>query len=431
MSHSRSIRIYRGARCYLRRVTGRGARGTGLTACLRILIAILAARRMLMLGAALLPRREQPDHHETPSVTILVPVFNEGNGIRDLLAALEALDYPRNRLHTVLVDDGSTDGSDDMVSDWAVGRPRVTAIRLGQRSGRPAALNAGRPAVASDLVLVCDADLRPRPDLLRALSGHFTDHSVGAVGAYVAPTNADASPAATYASLEAWVHQLITAAGRDRLRLDPPVHACVAYRTTALESIGWFAGSEPGDDVRASLALSRTGWRTRFSRDAVAENTVASTWGEYWHQHVRWARNLLRARPPRHVPARLPGDRAPWRMARGAERVLTSAGYADRLVLAGALLLAARGRIPRRLAALYPTVIAVEVIAATGKAGRARRAPAYLALALAGSGIDLLATGAAIGKELLRRPHRWADERGWGPEGSAEQAPAREIAPLP
>ena len=59
-------------------------------------------------------------------------------------------------------------------------------------------------------------------------------------------------------------------------------------------------------------------------------------------------------------------------------------------------------------------MIAVELIAATGKAGRARRAPAYLALALAGSGIDLLATGAAIGKELLRRPHRWADEAQMG-----------------
>ena len=399
---------------------------------LRLLIAILAGRRMLMLGAALLPRREEPDRQESPSVTILVPVFNEGNGIRDLLAALEALDYPRNQVHTALIDDGSTDGSDGIISAWAAGRSGVTMMRMGQRSGRAAALNAGRAAVASDLVLVCDADLRPRPDLLRSLTGYFADSRVGAVAAYVAPTNTDASVAATYASLEAWVHQLVTAAGRDRLRLDPPVHACVAYRTTALESIGWFSGSEPGDDVRASLALSRAGWRTRFSPDAVAENTVASTWREYWHQHVRWARNLLRARSARHEAAPLPGDPAPWRMARGAERVLTSAGYADRLVLAGALLLAARGRIPRRLAALYPTVIAMELIAATGKAGRARRAPAYLALALAGFGIDLLATGAAIGKELLRRPHRWADEAQMGAgERSAQQAPTGEIAPLP
>ncbi len=107
----------------------------GLTAWLRVLIAILAARRMLMLGAALLPRREEPDHQESPSVTILVPVFNEGNGIRDLLAALEALDYPRSRLHTALIDDGSTDGSDAVIRAWAAGRRGVTMMQLGQRSG--------------------------------------------------------------------------------------------------------------------------------------------------------------------------------------------------------------------------------------------------------------------------------------------------------
>jgi GT2 family glycosyltransferase len=393
-------------------------------------IAVLAGRRAVTLAAALLPRRDpEANLDPAPSVTVVVPVFNEAARLPELLSALEGLDYPRDRLSVVLVDDGSADGSDGLIRAWAEDRRGASAVHLRSRSGKATALNAVKALPPGELTVVCDADLRPRPTLLRELVRPFADPRVGAVSAYLAPANHDRGVVAGYASLESWVDQLVTSAGKDRLSLDPPAHGCAAYRTAALESVGWFSGSGPGEDVRASVALSRRGWRTRFAPAAIADNLVVSTWGAYWHQHVRWARNLLSAR---RVSAPLRGnDHQPawWRLGRSGERLLASAGYSDRLVLAGAVALAVPRLIPRWLAAVYPGVIAAELIAAVLKTGRGRQLPRYLMIAAAGVTVDLLASAAAVWAHLRRRAHRWPGDSAHRPQPINRSGDGPEVRP--
>jgi GT2 family glycosyltransferase len=391
-------------------------------------ILVLASRRALTLTAALLPRRHRVVRLDpAPSVTVVVPIFNEEGSVPALLAALDRFDYPPDCLSVILVDDGSVDGSSTLIRTWAATRPAATAIRLRERQGKGAALNAIRADVQSELTILCDADLRPRPDLIRALAQRFADPRVGAVSAYLSPDPGRSTIAAGYASIESWVHQLVTCVGKDRLRLDPPVHGCAAYRTAALESIGWFSVSSPGEDVRVSMALSRCGWRTRFAEDAVADNRIVTSWRGYWRQHVRWARNLLRAhRAPRASEPGPDRDARPWRLVRGVERQLTSGGYADRLLLAAAIGLAIRRRIPRWLGGLYPAIIASELSAAVIRAGRGRQLPRYLLIAAAGAAIDLFASAAAILAQLLGKPHRWPPGQPHRPTRSPHQGPARQ-----
>ena len=320
------------------------------------------------------------------------PPVRSGRAWSACSASLDALDYPAERLFTVLVDDASTDGTAELLERWCAERPRTRAHVLPRWSGKPIALNEGIAlGPVTDVVVTCDADLAPRPDSLRRLVEPFADETVAAVAAFLNPRNADAGPIARYAAVEAWTHQLITAAGKDRLDLNPPASGYSAYRRSALESVGWFEPSGRGEDVVATVALTRAGWRTRFAPEAVADNVVVQRLRDYYSQHARWARSAFDATrsQPRH------GPRGP--LARRIETWAMSTGYVDRAALLLGIALVAAGELPAWVPPAYLGVIALGVGTALAKAGvDARRAPLYAASTVAFFALDVAASVAAL-----------------------------------
>lgn len=369
------------------------------------ILSALSLRRAVLAGAALLAPRAiagfgaQP----LPAVTLVVPAFDEARGVGGLLAALERLDYPPDRLFTVLVDDASADGTGERFERWAAGRARTQALSLPRREGKSPAVNRGMEAApAAEVIAVCDADVRPRPDCLRAVVEAFGDERVGLASAYRSPQNAASSAAARYAALEAWVTQLVTSAAKDRLDLNPPVcGGCSAYRRSALEQAGGF-GPGPGEDVRITVALTLAGWSTRFVRAAVVDETVVHRSDDYWHQHVRWGRNLFATASRRPPSGR---TRAP--LDRRIETWMLSAGYADRLIVLAALSLVATGRLPLRFPAAYLTVRGAEVGVALLRAGVGRQAPRFVASVAAFFPLDVVASVASALGHLRRAPRTW------------------------
>ncbi|MEO8084622.1 MAG: glycosyltransferase [Ardenticatenales bacterium] len=98
-----------------------------------------------------------------PTVTCIVPAYNEGPRIEAVLACVT--DHPGID-EVIVVDDGSTDDTADVVSR----SPGVRLIRLALNGGKTAALAAGLAAASSDLILLVDADLDGlRADHLSAL----------------------------------------------------------------------------------------------------------------------------------------------------------------------------------------------------------------------------------------------------------------------
>ena len=227
---------------------------------------------------------------------------------------------------------------------------------------------------------------------------------MGSASGSLLPRNADRTPVSRYSALESWVHQLVASAGKDRFDLNPPAHGASVYRRAALDAIGGFAVRGPGEDVRATAALARAGWRTRFVAEAVAENTVAETVRDYWRQHVRWARNVWAARSAAGMrkPVRL---RRPGR--RRLELALASLGYADRLAFAGCAMLAMGGRRTWLLPGAYLAVAALEVVVGVAKAGALRRLPAFLWSAALLFPVDVVASAVAGAAHLARRPRTW------------------------
>jgi glycosyltransferase involved in cell wall biosynthesis len=117
--------------------------------------------------------------------SIVVPTYNEENDIVGTLDALVALDYPDKEI--IVVDD-STDSTPDIVRRYAAKGVRL--VRPARREGRCGARNIGIMESIGDIVVILNADVRPKKDFLRLLSPYYEQgYDYVLVNSEVANTN--------------------------------------------------------------------------------------------------------------------------------------------------------------------------------------------------------------------------------------------------
>ena len=102
----------------------------------------------------------------SPSISCILPAFNEGQTLPSLLAALsDELGRHFSRWEIVVVNDGSSDDTEMQVAPWLIGRG-VRYVSLSRNFGKEAALTAGLDRARGDLILLMDADLQHPPALI-------------------------------------------------------------------------------------------------------------------------------------------------------------------------------------------------------------------------------------------------------------------------
>src|SRR6476661_355539 len=106
----------------------------------------------------------------TPLISVVIPLYNEGSQLRELLADLKtALQQTGCRFEVVLVDDGSSDAMWAEIKDEARMWTDLRAIRLSRNFGKELALCAGLERARGNAVIVMDGDGQPPPSLLPLL----------------------------------------------------------------------------------------------------------------------------------------------------------------------------------------------------------------------------------------------------------------------
>ena len=117
------------------------------------------------------------DDHRFRLLSVIVPVFNERTTVAEIIRRIRAVELPVD-VEVIVVDDGSTDGTDKVLA--ALGDSTVRVIDHQRNRGKGAAIRTGLAAARGDLVLVQDADLEydpaglvpaPRPDPARQGAG--------------------------------------------------------------------------------------------------------------------------------------------------------------------------------------------------------------------------------------------------------------------
>ncbi|MCX4097867.1 mycofactocin biosynthesis glycosyltransferase MftF [Nocardia sp. alder85J] len=213
----------------------------------------VVARRLLDSGVGnprprLLPALED--------VTVVVPLHNDGAGLRRLLGTL--------RGHSVVVVD---DGSDRPVPlPDSRHRCRVTVLRHDRRRGAAAARNAGLRAATTEFVAFLDSDMVPRAGWLEVMLGHFSDPEVALVAPRIVPREPDASVLGRYDRTRFSLDR-----GRREAAVTPygavpsvPGAALLVRRRALLAEGGFDEEMRSAADADLCWRLERAGWRLRY-----------------------------------------------------------------------------------------------------------------------------------------------------------------------
>ncbi len=120
-----------------------------------------------------------------PTVSMLVAAYNEADVIGAKLENALEIDYPADRLETVVASDGSTDATNTIAARYADGK-RVRLLAFPVNRGKLATMNDAVGQLSGEILVFSDASSMITPESLRALVSNFADPSVGAVsGAYL------------------------------------------------------------------------------------------------------------------------------------------------------------------------------------------------------------------------------------------------------
>ncbi|MFW6335034.1 MAG: glycosyltransferase family 2 protein [Desulfosalsimonas sp.] len=127
-----------------------------------------------------------------PFVTVLIAAYNEKDGIADTVSNKLARQYPAERMEVLVVSDGSTDGTDEIVRGFT--DPRVKLLRQEPRAGKTSALNMAVPECRGEVIVFSDANSIYAPDAISRLVSNFSDPKVGYATGSMVYTNPDGSP---------------------------------------------------------------------------------------------------------------------------------------------------------------------------------------------------------------------------------------------
>ncbi len=114
-----------------------------------------------------------------PNITIVLPAYNEERHIEKKIINLLSLDYPKDKVQIIIVSDGSTDETDNIVKKYS--DRNVALERLRNPFGKPSAINHGVSKATAEIIVFCDARQRIHPGAVKELVSNFADPSVGAV----------------------------------------------------------------------------------------------------------------------------------------------------------------------------------------------------------------------------------------------------------
>jgi cellulose synthase/poly-beta-1,6-N-acetylglucosamine synthase-like glycosyltransferase/peptidoglycan/xylan/chitin deacetylase (PgdA/CDA1 family)/spore germination protein YaaH len=266
-----------------------------LTWMFLLAIGLGLGRLAVLCGLALfgfwrLKKLQLPPQADGLSVSVLIPAFNEAKVIASSIEQILASNHPK--IQVLVIDDGSTDGTSDVVRGRYSDDPRVTLIAT-RNGGKARAINLGLARADGDIVVVLDADTHFEPPTISRLVRWFADPKVGAVAGNAKVGN-------RINVLTRWqALEYITAQNLERRAL--ATLGCItvvpgavgAWRREAIAKLGGFPSDTLAEDQDLTIMIQRAGYKVIFDQDAVAWTEAPDTMAGLAKQRFRWAFGTL------------------------------------------------------------------------------------------------------------------------------------------
>lgn len=233
-----------------------------------------------------------------PKVSILIPAHNEEVVIEDTIKSMIQLNYPKDKLEVIVINDNSTDLTGAIIDEYCKRYTFIKAVHTkppNAGKGKSNALNQGLQHSTGEIIAVYDADNTPEPDAIRYLAlGLCNDQKAGAVVGKFRVVNANENILTKFINIETLTFQWLAQAGRwfwFKITTIPGTN--FAIRRSILEKLGGWDEKALSEDTELSIRVYNLGYYIRFFPAAITWEQEPENLKVWWRQRTRWARGNL------------------------------------------------------------------------------------------------------------------------------------------
>ncbi|GAA0091868.1 glycosyltransferase [Paraclostridium bifermentans] len=237
---------------------------------------------------------------EYPFVSILVPAHNEGKVIGKTVESLLLLDYPRDKMELIVINDNSSDDSKDILQSIKNKYKKynftiINTDNITGGKGKSNALNIGYQEAIGEFIAIYDADNTPEKTALRYLIQTIVkDDKLGAVIGKFRTRNKHKNILTKFINIETLSFQWIAQAGRRQLLgLCTIPGTNFVLRKTTIEQLGGWDTKAIAEDTEISFRIYKLGKRITYVPQAVTWEQEPETINVWIKQRTRWVKGNI------------------------------------------------------------------------------------------------------------------------------------------
>jgi len=234
----------------------------------------------------------------TPSVTIQLPIYNEKYVAKRLVDAVCNLDYPKNQMNIMVLDDSDDDTVDLLektVNYYKTQGFQIEHIRRGTRKGYKAgALKYAMQITDTELVAIFDADFIPPTWFLKKAIPHFSKSNIGLIQCRWGHVNENYSTITKVQALSLDFHFLIEQKAKSDSHLFMNFNGTAGiWKRDCIEDAGGWHTATLVEDLDLSYRAQMKGWKCVFLPDIVVDAELPAQMNAAKRQQFRWAKGSI------------------------------------------------------------------------------------------------------------------------------------------
>lgn len=238
--------------------------------------------------------RGRPDHtHEPvlpryPGVSLVVPCHNEGDNVRETIAALLAQTYPHFEI--IAVNDGSRDNTGLLLDELANAHPQLRVLHFARNQGKAMGLRMAALVSPHEFLVCIDGDALLDPHATSWIMSHFVQGArVGAVTGNPRIRTRSTLLGKLQVGEFSAIIGMIKRAQRIYGRIFTVSGVVSGFRKTALHQVGYWSLDMVTEDIDISWKMQINHWDVRYEPNALCWILMPETLRGLWKQRLRWA----------------------------------------------------------------------------------------------------------------------------------------------
>ena len=228
---------------------------------------------------------------EYPSVTFLIPCWNEECTVIHTIKSVLSLDYPKDKFHIIAIDDGSTDNTWKNLQEYC-DHHQVTLLTK-EKGGKHSALNHALTFLKTELVVSFDADTKINSDAMRNAAKYFIkDKKLMALGGTVLIDKPK-----TFVQKAQEIEYEIFSFTKKMLGLADAVFvvpgAFSVFRKEVFDIVGGYNNAHNLEDIELTIRMQKHGLKVSHAHDAIVWTKGPDTVKSLYKQRLRWSYGFI------------------------------------------------------------------------------------------------------------------------------------------